>query len=365
MNYHNTINGLLFTGMTDKKLISKITPFVNLSFLKSIFLIRNNLLQLDKVVSCSTPKILNESVLLRESYRFSKSIQIMMLYKIDFVYGIYLTMHGIYAFILGKIFNKPIIQNIIGSDTPKILKSKLLQKILINSDIIIVRGTEARNEFVKFGVSNHRIFNIPNHFEFPDIEINAHEKKYDLVFVGALNRVKRIDILISAIEVIKTKHNLKISVCLVGDGELRTRYENLIRDKGLDIQFELVGNQSKVEDYLIQSKVFIMTSEFEGLPQAMLEALACGLPVIMPNISNIPDYAIDGYNALLIEPLDVDGFADAIYKLMTDDELYRKLKSGAEKFREEHAYEFSMENITNIWNQIFNQLGLIKEENAQ
>lgn len=351
--------------MSDKKLVSKIEPLISLNNVETIFIVRTQHLELDKVVSFSSPSTLKSILILREFYRLFKATQVLFFNNIDIVYGIYLTMHGIYAFILGKIFRKPIIQNIIGSDTPKILKSKLLQKILIYSDIVIVRGEKAKSDFVKFGVDFTKIYKIPNHFVFPQLLNNPRNFKYDFVYVGALNRVKRIDILINSIELIKNKYNFEVKVCLVGDGELRIDYEKMIAEKGLNKQFDLVGNQNNVEDYLIQSKAFIMTSEFEGLPQAMLEALACGLPVIMPNISNIPDYAIDGYNALLVEPLDVEGFADAIYKLMTDYELYIKLKSGAEKFREEHEYEFSMENITNIWNQIFKQLGLIEEDNAK
>jgi glycosyltransferase involved in cell wall biosynthesis len=179
-----------------------------------------------------------------------------------------------------------------------------------------------------------------------------------------LIRIKRIDILIDAVKFIKDKYNKIINICLMGDGELKDKFIHQIKDYELENQFIFVGNQNDVDKYLLQSKVFIMTSEFEGLPQAMIEALACGLPVIMPKISNIPDYAIDGYNALLVEPLDTEGFADAIYKLLTDEKLYKKLKNGADKFRKDHEYEFSMENIKNIWNQIFNQLGLIQENNA-
>ena len=356
---------LLFSGMSDKKLISKIEPILSFNYVDSLYIVRNQNLIFNKVISYSTPSLLKSNLVLREIYRLFKAIILLMFNKVSIVYGIYLTMHGIYAFILGKIFRKPIIQNIIGTDTPKILKSKILQKIIINSDIIIVRGNKAKVDFIRFGTREDKIYNIPNHYNFPKLNLNIHNTTYDLIYVGAFNNIKRLDILINAVHLVKIKFDLDIKVCLVGDGELKEKYKNLIIEKKLENNFTFVGEQKEVETYLQRSKAFIMTSEFEGLPQAMIEALACGLPVIMPNISNIPDYAVEGYNALLVEPLDVEGFADAIYKLMTDDELYKKLKAGAEKFRDEHEYEFSIENITNIWNQIFKQLGLIVKDNAK
>lgn len=112
------------------------------------------------------------------------------------------------------------------------------------------------------------------------------------------------------------------------------------------------GHQDNVEKYIQRTKAFIMTSEYEGLPMVLIEALGYGIPCIVPDISNIPEIAIRNYNSILVESLDTVGFADAIHKILSDNDLYSELKKGAENFRMEHEYEYSSIAITKLWESI-------------
>jgi glycosyltransferase involved in cell wall biosynthesis len=99
-----------------------------------------------------------------------------------------------------------------------------------------------------------------------------------------------------------------------------------------------------------------MTSEYEGLPMAMIEALSCGLPCIMPDVSNISTIAIHEKNSLSVPSGDMQGFAEQIYRLLTNDKLYKRLSMNAIKIRDDKAFEYSLENATNLWNSILDNI---------
>lgn len=262
------------------------------------------------------------------------------------------------AYYISKLFKIKLISNIIGDEFSNLKKIQKHLKYVLASDIIIVRGRVSKNFFTSYGFPDERVYIIPNYFDFNSLIINKiFDKEFDLIYTGNFTYIKRLDILVEAIHIVKVKFNYnKIKAVLIGNGILKNKIIKQITELDLLDNISVLDYTEDINEFYYKSKVFIMTSEFEGLPMSMIEALSCGLPVIMPRISNIPDYAIDGYNALLVKPLDIEGFADAIYKLITDTELYNKLKLGVEKFIDEHKYEFSMENITNIWNDIFSIL---------
>lgn len=96
----------------------------------------------------------------------------------------------------------------------------------------------------------------------------------------------------------------------------------MTREYGLSNNVHFAGQQADIYGYLKRSKVFIMTSEAEGLPMAMIEALSCGVPCIMPDDSDINTVAIHEMNSLVVPVGDVEAFAESIKRLLTDETLY-------------------------------------------
>ena len=269
--------------------------------------------------------------------------------------GVYLIPHGILAGLFAKIFKKPIIQNIIGSDLPRSLKSSYIFKFISNADIVMTRGEKTKKVLVSKGIEEERIYCVPNVFSFNTIPLVKKKTiyEYDLIFVGNIINVKRIDILFKALNIVKQHYLCKdFKLALVGDGNLKQKMKALASELHISNNVSFLGYQEDVYSILNKSKVFIMTSEYEGLPMAMIEAMSCGLPCIMPDVSNIPEVAIHDYNALLVSVGDVEGFAKQIYTLLTDDELYKRLSNNALKLRDEKEYEYSLENAANIWKEI-------------
>jgi glycosyltransferase involved in cell wall biosynthesis len=96
--------------------------------------------------------------------------------------------------------------------------------------------------------------------------------------------------------------------------------------------FEIIEEFSSYEEipkYMSAADVFVLPSISEGLPVVILEAMACGLPVIASRISGIPDVVVDNHNGLLVQPRDAKGFANAIITVLSNEKLRSSLSKGA------------------------------------
>ena len=131
------------------------------------------------------------------------------------------------------------------------------------------------------------------------------------------------------------RRDTAICVAIVGEGENRPLLEALIRAYGLEKRVKLFGFVP-VEEALPGFDVFALPSRKEGLPYALLEAGAAGLPVAATAVGGIPDIIENDKTGLLAPPYVM---ADALRKLLTDRELREEL-GGALKERVEHAFSF-------------------------
>jgi glycosyltransferase involved in cell wall biosynthesis len=121
--------------------------------------------------------------------------------------------------------------------------------------------------------------------------------------VGRLTEIKRQDLLLRAFA------RLKVQVpsghlIVVGDGPLREQLGRLATSLGLASSARFVGYQRQPERYYQAMDVFALTSRSEGIPQALLEALAAGLPVIASRVGGVPEVVEDGRTGLLFASLD-------------------------------------------------------------
>ncbi len=136
------------------------------------------------------------------------------------------------------------------------------------------------------------------------------------VNVGRLNENKNQKMLIEAFfEVQKEFPNTKLA--LIGDGVLRKNLEEQVKKNKLEDKVEFYGNIDYVEKILNKSDIFVLTSIYEGVPISIIEAMACGLPIIATNVGGIKD--IVNKNGILIE--DLNGLVDGMKKLIIDKSL--------------------------------------------
>jgi glycosyltransferase involved in cell wall biosynthesis len=98
----------------------------------------------------------------------------------------------------------------------------------------------------------------------------------------------------------------------IGDGNLRPETERLVRKRGLEDRFLLLGNRSDVAELLPAFDVFVLSSLYEGLPCAAVEAMTCGIPVVATAVNSVPEIVISGKTGLLARPGDPASLSRAL-----------------------------------------------------
>ena len=128
---------------------------------------------------------------------------------------------------------------------------------------------------------------------------------------------------------------------LVGDGPNRAMLMAKVQELGLADHFTFLGTREDVSELLNAFDVFVLPSLWEGLPNVVLEAMACGKPVIATSVDGTTEAVIDGETGILVPPRDPESLARAIINLLSSREL---LKEYGEKGYQRAKDHFSLEN---------------------
>lgn len=124
-----------------------------------------------------------------------------------------------------------------------------------------------------------------------------------------------------------------VSFVLAGSGPLEDSLRQLIQRKGLKKNFLLLGSRARNEilKYYQNSTVFVLPSYYESFPNTLLEAMACGIPVVTTTVCDMPKIVIDGENGYLVPPKDPIALSKAILELLDDETLRRNMRNACRK----------------------------------
>lgn len=164
--------------------------------------------------------------------------------------------------------------------------------------------------------------------------------KDKFVCVGRLCEQKGQLILLQAIALLKER-GLYVKLVLAGDGDMRLLIESTIASLGIQNQVEITGwiGPDQVLAKLREARAFILPSFAEGLPVAIMEAMAMQRAVISTNIAGIPELVRNGDDGILVAASDVFALASAIEQILTTDNvlLAARGKAAAERVRDRHC----------------------------
>ncbi len=114
---------------------------------------------------------------------------------------------------------------------------------------------------------------------------------------------------------------------MTGDGPLRPRAEAMVRAAGLGERFRFTGWSDHIPAILDATDITVLASRHEGLPRAVVESLAAGVPVVATAVDGTPEILRDGIDGHLVPPGDVEALADHVLRLANDPELRRRMGS--------------------------------------
>lgn len=189
---------------------------------------------------------------------------------------------------------------------------------------------------------------IPNPLSFHPQKHSAQNENR-VIAVGRYTYQKGFDLLLLAwSKVEKLFPNWELSV--FGDGD-RTSYNHQIQELGIDTaRCHLNGPTPDIEQEYANSSIFVFSSRFEGFGLVLVEAMACGLPVVSFACPCGPkDIVKDGEDGLLVENGNVDSLADGMSKLIGNPELRSSMALAARR----NSQRFSIEQIAKRWKTIF------------
>ena len=190
---------------------------------------------------------------------------------------------------------------------------------------------------------------IPNGVSFgvrPQQEpYTAREKS--IIVIGRITRQKRHDLMIQAFSQFH-KDYPEYRLTILGKGEDQEKLLTQIRENGLEPFVTLLGFQKNVGDFLTRSRMFVLTSDFEGMPNVLLEAMACGCACISTDCDFGPSELIeDGENGLLVRVGDADAICQAMCRIAEDDALGTRFSENAQKINETHSMDVIAEQYHN------------------
>ena len=193
--------------------------------------------------------------------------------------------------------------------------------------------------------------------EVASVGARAQPDRPRLVAVGRLSHDKGFDVLIRAFARIARRF-AAWQLHILGDGDLREELQQLSEELGLRDQVLFAGEVANPLAALQQAQLFVMASRYEGFPNALGEALSCGLPAIATDCPSRPgrvrrpggvrELVRDGVDGCLVPPDDPERLAQALARLMADPHRRRRLAARAREVTE----RFSFETILDQWERL-------------
>jgi len=184
---------------------------------------------------------------------------------------------------------------------------------------------------------------IPNGVELDRFFPAGTEEKSDvlrLLTVGRLSVTKRNEMLIDAIEILH-RTACKISLTIIGGGKMEQQLRKIVAERDLRDVIKITGrtDSKKMPEVYRQNDIFISASMQEGMSNAMLEAMASGLPIVTTRCEGLAEL-IDG-NGIIIEKEKIEDIVKAIKKLIDNPELHKQMSTAARK----QAEKFDWANV--------------------
>ncbi|MBI3321372.1 MAG: glycosyltransferase family 4 protein [Candidatus Omnitrophica bacterium] len=237
----------------------------------------------------------------------------------------------------------------------------LFRPALKQVDCIVALSRQVKEELLAYGLQSSRIVQVPNGVETERfrpadrrdvIRRTLGWQGRIVVFVGRLAPQKGLLNLLEAWAQVAPRLS-DATLLLIGSGPQEEQLKRLARRLDLERRLRFVGEQADVLPYLQAADLVVLPSLAEGMSNALLEAMACGLPCVASRIGGNVELVTDGENGCLVEPGHPEQLAEAITRLLQDEQARRRF--GAEgRHRVERHY--AMGRITERYLTLYRDL---------
>jgi glycosyltransferase involved in cell wall biosynthesis len=351
---------LIIMKLYEDGLMHHILPKTEMQEVNEIYIVRDNPgPAMNKVTYVCPPKILPSNPIVLILAKIFISLHLAFSKRPDFIISYAMYPHGIIAFLVAKLSRTPLIISVIHineMDGYGFFFPQLYISILMRCNIITTTGSKTREKLIIRGISPDKIFLLPHAVDTEKFFPIDTKKMYDILYLGTVSERKHPDIVIKALHQVKKSTKKQIMLCIAGSGSpsYEIYIKQLIQEMDLASNVTFAGFVLDTAATYNMSKIYILPTESEGLPFTVLEAMACGVPVITTNAGDMTDTVKDNINAILVEQWDdVKAFSTGITRLLDDSIFYKKLReNGLEEIFSHHCNN----NVISTWEKIFRKI---------
>jgi glycosyltransferase involved in cell wall biosynthesis len=245
------------------------------------------------------------------------------------------------------------------------IKRAFLKRAYRRADrVVAVSNGVTRSVCQYYGLSSEQVVTIPSSLDPERVARLAAESapawdpgRFHVVAVGRLHPAKGYPHLLEAIdELVHRRQLTQIQLWIVGEGSLHAALESEVQSRSLDQHVCLAGHQANPLPYVKRAQLFCLPSLYEGMPNALLEAVFCGTPVVASDCRSGPGEILDGGRlGRLVPPGDAVALADAIADAIANYPRWQSLTDEARRFAEER---FSLKASVGMLEQLLLEVGV-------
>lgn len=240
-----------------------------------------------------------------------------------------------------------------GSDIP--IKNSLVNRYYFGSVLTdVIANSEATKKSILaknpalFPIEKIKvIYNGIDFADYPKEATFAAKAEGDTLKIGTLGRLvyqKAQTYLLDLSQELQ-KRNLPHKIIIGGDGPEKAKLVQYAENAGVAKNIEFVGFVENVPEFMSRLDVFALTSRWEGFGYVLVEAMACGRPLVAFDVSSVPEIIEDGENAYLVPFADIKTFADRIENLQSESERKRLGEAGFRISREKFSYARELSDV--------------------
>jgi teichuronic acid biosynthesis glycosyltransferase TuaC len=273
-------------------------------------------------------------------------------FKPDLILSYYVYPDGYAAVSCGKRLGVPVILGAIGSDINRIpdrISTCLTRKALREASFVLTVSEHLRKEAVRLGASPERTRVVRNgcdtaEFRLADraearIRLGLDAESEVAVFVGWIAPTKGLRELVDAINRLRVSHP-RLQLFCIGEGAFQAELEVRATDAGSADRIRFLGRRGspEVASWLAAANVFCLPSYAEGCPNSVIEALACGRPVVGTRVGGIPEL-VDSESGILVAPGDSEALAAALHEALSRPWNERRISERSQRGWDQVAEE--------------------------
>ena len=305
-------------------------------------------------VRCECPPRALQLLLTRAGAKLCWSLVLAVRLRPDLFMGYHIFPCALLALLLARVFGRPASYQMTAGPieisgggwraenrllralgAPSALVERLAAAVVREFDSVVVRGSSAAAHVRELGYARNLVV-ITGSVAPPRDWPGFTARPIDVAFVGRLAEHKRPDRFVAVVAAIAAERPGTRAV-VIGTGPQLTELKNLVARLKLESNVEILGQRDDVEALLVQTKVFVLTSQTEGLSIAMLEAMAAGAVPVVADVGDLRDRLESGRNGYLVAADDVAGYARAALHLLSDREAWESCSRLAARLAVEHS----------------------------